>query len=156
LERSKLNMPGEDTGRAHSYEVGVSLVSFAESAPQSAQTGQNGTDQDTVPGYDDAIGVRKRTARLSTQIRRGDDAVREATEAIADQIGIAAQRIAETIDRQVTPSANGQSLALDEVEISFGVSLTAGVQALFTAQADSSAQVTIRLSRQAVGQPAGS
>ncbi|HEX4062177.1 MAG TPA: hypothetical protein VHY58_14270 [Streptosporangiaceae bacterium] len=148
-------MPGEDAHQADIYEVGVSIVPFAESAPP-VRDDHNRTDEGTVPGYDDAIGARKRTARLSTQIRRGDEAVREATEAIADQIGIAAQRIAETIDRRITPSPNGQSLMLDEVEISFGVSLAAGIQALFTAQADSSAQVTIRLSRQTVGQPGGS
>ena len=42
-------------------------------------------------------------------------------------------------------------LGLESVEVSFGITLSAGVQALFTAQAESSAQVSITLVRRPDG-----
>jgi hypothetical protein len=50
----------------------------------------------------------------------------------------------------VAPPAEG-ALGLDSVEVSFGITLAAGVQALFTTQAESSAMVTITLSRSSPG-----
>jgi Trypsin-co-occurring domain 1 len=77
----------------------------------------------------------------------GDAAVKAATEAIANQIGITAQRIATSIDAQTLAKADPGKLGVDSVEVSFGVTLSGGVQALFTAQAESSAQVTVALTR---------
>jgi hypothetical protein len=37
-------------------------------------------------------------------------------------------------------------MAVESIEVSFGVTLAAGVQAMFTAQAESSVQVTVTLS----------
>ena len=143
-------MSGEDIARAGSYEVGVAIVPVIESVAATPDDGQG-----SVPGYDDVLGRRRNLERPAAQIERGDAAVRAATEALAGQIGITAQRIAEAIDQKVAPPS-GQSLAIEEVEVTFGISLAAGVQALFTAQASSSAQVTIRLSRQAASQPTAS
>lgn len=147
-------MSGEDIARAGSYDVGVAIVPVIESAAVTPDDGHQ-TTGGSVPGYDDVLGRRKALERPAAQIERGDAAVRAATEAIASQIGITAQRIAEAVDQEVAPPS-GQNLAIEEVEVTFGISLAAGVQALFTAQAQSSAQVTIRLSRQAASQQAAS
>jgi hypothetical protein len=77
---------------------------------------------------------------------KGGEAVRVATEAIAGQIGLAAERIAAAVEARAVAPEPGK-LSLDSVEVSFGITLTAGVQAMFTAQAESSAQVTIILAR---------
>ena len=85
--------------------------------------------------------------RTSELIVKGDAAVKAATEALAKQIGLTAQRIAEEIGSQtITPSPSGR-LGIESVEASFGVTLTGGVQALFTAQAESSALVTVKFTR---------
>jgi hypothetical protein len=78
---------------------------------------------------------------------KGDAAVKAATEAIASQIGVTAQRIATSIDAQTLAEVDAGKLGVDSVEVSFGVTLSGGVQALFTAQAESSAQVTVALTR---------
>lgn len=108
-----------------------------------------------VPGYDEASGRgdggRHRADRRSVIIEKGGEAVRVAAEAIASQIGLAAQHIAAAIERQAPTPPVGGALGLDSVEVSFGVTLAAGVQALFTTQAESSAMVTITLSRSPAG-----
>ncbi|HEY2577160.1 MAG TPA: hypothetical protein VGI74_12720 [Streptosporangiaceae bacterium] len=147
-------MSGEDVARTGSYDVGVAIVPMIESIPATPDDDHPATGG-SVPGYDDVLGRRQNLERPAAQIERGDAAVRAATEAIAGQIGITAQRIAEAIDQKVAPPS-GQSLAIEEVEVTFGISLAAGIQALFTAQAQSSAQVTIRLSRQAASRPGSS
>jgi hypothetical protein len=68
-----------------------------------------------------------------------------ATEAIAAQIGLATQRIATEVGDQLVPSSSSATLGLESINVSFGLTLTAGVQAMFTAQAESSVQVTITL-----------
>ena len=80
-------------------------------------------------------------------VQKGEDILREATEALAEQIGATARRIADAIGRQEEASAKPGTFGLDSVEVAFGVTLTGGVQTLFTAQAESSVQVTITLSR---------
>jgi hypothetical protein len=108
-----------------------------------------------APGYDEATGgggVGRRWAeRRTLVVEKGEEAVRIAAEAIAGQIAIAAQHIAAAVERQApAPSAPG-ALALESVDVSFGITLAAGVQALFTVQAESSATVTITLSRPTPG-----
>ena len=80
-------------------------------------------------------------------IVKGEEAVRIATEAIAEQIGVAARRIATSIEAQVLTERELGELTLESVEVSFGITLAAGMQALFTAKAESSAQVNITLAR---------
>ena len=82
-------------------------------------------------------------------MEKGEEVTRKATEALAGQIGATAKLIAEAIGRQeaaalpAAPSAFG----LDSVEVQYGVTLSAGLQTVFTAQAESSVQVTITLTR---------
>jgi hypothetical protein len=93
--------------------------------------------------------TRRQVADLShAVVVKGGEAVRIATEAIAGQIGLAAVRIAAAIEAQAVASPQPGELGLESVEVSFGITLTAGVQALFTAEAESSAHVNITLTRQ--------
>ena len=82
-------------------------------------------------------------------VQIGEKAVRDATDALATQIGATARRIADAIGQQEQDrqSAKPGTFGLDTVEMAFGVTLTGGVQTLFTLQAESSVQVTITLSR---------
>jgi Trypsin-co-occurring domain 1 len=132
------------------YEVAVAVVPAGSlfRGPISS----SGDDDQGQPGFDQTSGTRslgRHVAGRPTLLAKGDTAVKVATEAIARQIGLAAQRIAETIDAQAISSASNGTLSLESVEVSFGVTLTAGVEALFTAKSESSAEVTITLSRRA-------
>jgi hypothetical protein len=137
-----------------SYDVGVAVLPLRD--------GVRGRDNDRqaaepeaggIPGFDDTIG--RRQFRIPDQVApvilRGEAAVQAATEAIASQIGVAAQRLAESIAIEIAKSPAPSTLRLESVAVSFGVTLTSGIQAMFTAQAGSSAQVTITLSRQPSG-----
>ncbi len=91
---------------------------------------------------------------LPVVVVKGRDALLGASEAIAGEIGEASQRIAAAIDARGTLPSQPGTLGLESVQVSFGITLTGGVQAFFTAQAESSVQVTITLSRSAnSGQP---
>jgi hypothetical protein len=117
------------------FEVAVAIRSSKDSRP-------------SLPGLSEAT-ERRLQDRTSELIVKGEAAVKAATEALAKQIGLTAQRIAEEIGAQtITPSPSGR-LGIESVEVSFGVTLTGGVQALFTAQAESSALVTVKFSRPA-------
>jgi len=128
---------------ATAFEVGVAIQ-------QLPLDGDDHGTADRAPGYEEASGGgwgRRWADRGSVVVEKGEDAVRAAAEAIASQIGIAAQHIARAIERQAPEQPATGLLGLESVEVSFGVTLAAGVQALFTSQATSSATVTITLSR---------
>jgi len=134
------------------YEVAVAISSLSGGGRESPP--QRDGDEDVTPGFDQTAGFwsQPRLAR-NFLLEKGDEAVRTATESIARQIGLAAQRMAGAIDAQVSTAALSGSLSLESVEVSFGVTLAAGVQALFTATSESSAQVTIVLSRRPPDDP---
>ena len=131
------------------FEVGVAIVAADEGAagPGDRDDQRGGA----LPGYDEAAGLklpgRHAADRSPVLVVKGGEAVRVATEAIAGQIGLAAERIAAAIEAQAVATRQPGELGLESVEVSFGITLTAGVQALFTAQAESSAQVSITLAR---------
>jgi hypothetical protein len=130
------------------YEVGVAIVPLWQDLdPQDA--GGEPKSTGAIPGFDEATGRgRSHSAgRGALLIERGEEAVRAATEAIAAQIGLATQRIATEIGEQFVPPP-AASMGLESINVSFGLTLTAGVQAMFTAQAESSVQVTITLTPQ--------
>lgn len=137
-----------------SYDVGVAVLPLRD--------GTGGRDNDRqvtepeaggIPGFDEIIGRKGlRTAdQVAPVVLRGEAAVKAATEAIASQIGVAAQRLASSIEIEIAKSPAPPTLRLESVAVSFGVTLVSGIQAMFTAQAESSAQVTITLSRQPGG-----
>jgi hypothetical protein len=105
-----------------------------------------------IPGVDDASWRHREpgpSGARPTLVQMGEDAVRDATEALAEQIGATARRIADAIGKQEQEQEQAEpgTFGLDSVEVAFGVTLTGGVQTLFTLQAESSVQVTIKLSR---------
>ena len=143
-------MSDEAAGPVRNYDVGVAIIPTV--GPEgSIQDDGDGPAGSAVPGYDDTLGRRLRPQSLPAHIEKGDEAVKIATNAIAEQIGKAAQRIAAGIGQQIS-AADHEPFQLEEVEVCFGVTLAVGIQALFTAQAESSAQVTVRLSRKAKGE----
>ena len=139
---------GESEPPLGQYEVAVAIAPVARVSPGRIFSPSGETDPDAGPGFDETAGFRQ-FRRHATQavLAKGDAAVKLATESLARQIGVAAQRIASTIETQGLPASTSGALALDSVEVSFGVTLTAGVEAIFTATEESSVQVTIVLSR---------
>lgn len=73
--------------------------------------------------------------------------MRHATDALARQISRAARRIGEAVASDVAHGPEPGGLGVESVQVSFGITLTGGVQAMFTAQTESSAQVSITLTR---------
>jgi len=127
------------------FEVGVAIVPGDDDLLASSRS-DRGRD-DALPGYDEAFGIKTAGRRVGDRVLlAGENAVRAATDAVASQIGQTAQRIAKAIEAQGEVPGNG-GLGLESVEVSFGITLSAGMQAMFTAQAESSLQVTITLSR---------
>jgi hypothetical protein len=104
--------------------------------------GSNGHDSYAEDGYQEISG----RVRVQTRVDRQVGAVRDAAQAIAGGVGIVARELAQAIDAGVGENA---TMGLETVEVSFGITLTGGVQAMFTSQVESSAQVTITLSRRA-------
>jgi hypothetical protein len=124
------------------FDVGVALVPLADGAPSGPQQSSS-----VIPGFDETSGRdRMFSGPQRLLVERGEESVRAATEAIATQIALAADRIAATIGDNFSSPPAARSMAVESIEVSFGVTLAAGVQALFTAQAESSVQVTVTLS----------
>jgi len=141
-----------NTSEEKAYDVGVAIVPLYNSS-DSGRVNERERGADGIPGYDDALGRRRldSTDQRGPLIERGAEAVRIATTAIVDQIGLATRRISAALEEQIPPSSPPGSFGLESVDISFGITLTAGVQAMFTAQAESSVQVTLTLSRNVDG-----
>lgn len=149
-------MTAADSGTsAGPFEIGVAVIRLGEMVPAPRSASSPGADSG-IAGFDEAKGglwhATQNVQNIPILIEKGDDAVRAATEAIAGQIGLAAKRIARSIEEQMrsAPPPAG-ALDLDSVSVTFGITLAAGLQAVFTAQATSSAQVTITLSRPGAG-----
>lgn len=136
---------GEGSGLGYDVAVAVMPISSVEGQPDTPERSGG-----HLPGHDDAIG-RPWGQRSTMLLEQGEQAVRAATEALARQIAVTAQLMAAVIEEQQVVSSAPAMFGLESVQVSFGVTLSAGVQALFTAQAGSSAQVAITLSRRADG-----
>jgi hypothetical protein len=146
IQESGLGRAG--SGGTTSYEVGVAIMPIATAG---GDEHEHSATVGSVPGFDETIGrSQSQSERRPALIEKGEAAVRAATEAIAGQIGLAAQRITAAIEAQANLTPDQGAFGLESVEVSFGVTLCAGLQAMFTAQLESSAQVTITLCRQPV------
>lgn len=145
-----MGSPDDSTSSLEFYDVGVAILPLRDgAADRRADRPVAGSPSGNIPGYDEILGRKEfRSAdHRSPLIERGEDVVRAATEGIAAQIALAAQRIAEAIDTRTAESSSPAALGLESVDVSFGITLTSGVQAMFTAQAESSIQVSITLKR---------
>lgn len=144
---------GPEGHEGDAYDIAVAVVATDERLER-AREATGG-----IPGFEDTLGRSSKSGTITGVVilQKGDEALRIATEAIARQISVTAQRIAETMNRGSWPPPQQQSeLGLQGVEITFGVTLTSGIQAIFTAQAGSSAQVTIKLGRSSESHPSQS
>jgi hypothetical protein len=151
-----MSLPGDTDRNLGEYEVAVAIAPITL-APNSGRESRfpGNPSEDVEPGFDQTAGIRSHGRQAKDfLLEKGDEAVRVATESIARQIGLAAQRIAAAIDTQAIPPTEGNALSLESVEVSFGVTLSAGIEALFTSMTESSAQVTIVLSRRPPDNPA--
>lgn len=128
------------------YEVAVAIAPAVKSPHGNSIPG--GPDAPPQPGFDDTAGFSLPGRHVAqAMLAKGDAAVKLATESVARQIGVAATRIAAAIEAQGAPSGPSGTLSLESVEVSFGVTVAAGVEALFTAREESSVLVTVVLSR---------
>lgn len=104
-------------------------------------------------GYDEAVGgLRRRMAATGGNLAElGEGAVRAVARAVGSQVGIVAEQVAASLEQRDIAQAGPGKLGLDTVELTFGVTLTAGVgsavNAFVTAEGETSFQVTISLSR---------
>jgi hypothetical protein len=103
-----------------------------------------------VPGYEDTIGRGGQRTDRPVVIQKGEEALGTAIDAMAAHIGLIAQRLGSAIgaSAEATAQPGAAAFGIESVEVSFGITLSAGLQTVFTAQAESSAQVTVTLSRQ--------
>jgi hypothetical protein len=134
----------DGSARTPGYDVGIAWRDFPEEDLRA--------EDRTSPGYDEASGERAYWGRHTRDTRpvlreRGSAAVQVATEALAAEIAAAAQSLAASLEQQPIASPSPGRLGLESIDVSFGVTFTGGVQWLFTAQAESSAQVTLTLAR---------
>ena len=135
------------------YEVGVAIAPMAD---QVDHVPENNARASGVPGFDETLGRKGHLGeRRPILIEKGEEAVRAATEAVAHQIAQAADRIANVIEAGTARRTDSGMLGLESVEVCFGISLTGGIQAMFTSQIESSVQVTITLSRRLEGTDSG-
>ena len=140
--------PDEPANLIAGFEVGVALTPLGLELAGSADSAER-SESDGVPGYEDLIGGK----RTSVLFEKGEQFVNSATEALATQIAKSADHIARVINEQVSAQPRPGLMELESVDVSFGVTLSSGIQAMFTAQADSSAMVTISLRRRGDSPP---
>ena len=135
------------------FEVGIILRPDTKQ-PDGLESGaQPPEDRQSPDGYDEATGGTGRWwgAGRDKLVGLGEDAVRLASTAVAAQVATVAEQVATRLERSAIARGDPGQLALDTVELTFGVTLTAGtgsaINAFVTAEGQSSFQVTISLTR---------
>jgi hypothetical protein len=136
------------------FEVAVAFAPVEEVRVLGPGGGPAPSGDEGIPGTKEAAGnlrfwQRQDGQQRPTLVEKGEEVARQATEALAGQIGATARLIAEAIGRQeaAAPPAESGAFGLDSVQVQYGITLSAGLQTVFTAQAESSVQVTITLTR---------
>jgi hypothetical protein len=145
----------EGTAIAGHFEVAVAFAPVEEVRVVSPVGNLVSAEAEGIPGTKEAAGnlhlwrQRPEGQQRPTLVEKGEAVTRRATEALAGQIGATARLIAEAIGRQEAAAlpAEPSAFGLDSVEVQYGITLSAGLQTVFTAQAESSVQVTITLTR---------
>jgi len=122
------------------YEVAVAL------APADRLAGPvGGSDrylaEQTVAGFEDLTGTSRRLSLLE----KGEEALCDASDALARRAAIVAARMADAVSTEIQSTNISADTALEAIEVSFGITLSAGLQTVFTTQAESSVQVTVTL-----------
>jgi len=142
------------TPHGQPYDVAIAVVPIDELRSDAEAEHDSGA---AIPGYADTRGTKTAVpSRRALLVQKGEEAVVAATDAIAGQIGNAAVRIAKAIEARTEPVLRDGAINIDAVEVSFGITLVSGLTTIFTAQAQSSAVVSITLSpKSAASQLAG-
>jgi len=135
ISGGEVSTPGHRASAAKEFEIGIAVVPLRESVP-APRTESRTVADNGIPGYEEALGRGRLQApeRAPFLIEKGEEAVRAATAAIATEIGRATQRIAMAIGDEVALSSTAGPFDLESVSVSFGITLVAGVQAMFTVQ----------------------
>lgn len=141
-------------GSEPGYQVGVLLRREVVGDRPAGLPGEAGPDRaGGLDGYDEAVGGWRRRVAVAGEglAELGEGAVRAVARAVAAQVGLVAEQVAASLEERDIAHAGPGRLGLDTVELTFGVTLTAGVgsavNAFVTAEGETSFQVTISLSR---------
>lgn len=132
------------------YEVAVALLPLGRRASRDLGTDRDLTEQ-SVAGFEDVRG----TSRSVSLIEHGEDALRAASEALAVRAAAVASSMARAISAQLRSAESPPDASFETIEVAFGIALSAGLQTVFTTQAQSSVQVTLTLRCGAGSQPGG-
>jgi Trypsin-co-occurring domain 1 len=144
----------DSVAAAVGYEIAVALAPSHQLAHSDTirEHREQGDTGGTVAGFEDVKGRGGSAALLA----KGEAALQAATEALARQIAATACRLGGAVSEQVRLRPESAA-CLDEVTVTFGITLSAGLQTVFTTQAESSVQVTVSLKpvpSATVGEPA--
>lgn len=136
----------DQPGIIRPYDVAIAIMPTVPIQTNSAMIGDRDTTAQSVPGFEDTRGGRASSERRDNAlIERGEQAVAAAADAVAGQIGTVVARIAKAVEHETALSLDAESPSVESVEVSFGITLTAGLTTVFTAQGGSSVQVTVTL-----------
>lgn len=97
--------------------------------------------------------ARGRHSTDRQRIVQGGDAVREVTESLARALGVVSADMAAALNSLPSGSPEADAWHPGSVDVTFAVQLSAGVNALFVAQGQASAQVALRFVRSASAVP---
>jgi hypothetical protein len=140
-------------GSEPGYQVGVLLRRDVVGDRPAGLPGEAEPDRASgLDGYDEAMGLPRRVVATGEKLAElGEGAVRAVARAVAAQVGLVAEQVAASLEQQDIAGAGPGRLGLDTVELTFGVTLTAGagsaVNAFVTAEGETSFEVKISLSR---------
>jgi|SRR3954452_1841104 hypothetical protein len=132
-------------------QVAVEFVQQRVISESELDDGGSDGESGLGPGFEDASGVRERLSHgARTVVVAGEQTVLAATKAIGTEIArtadVIADQITNALDARVTQPVPG-ALGLDSVEVTFGITLSAGVQTVFSTKGESSTVVKIVLKR---------
>ncbi|WP_322748678.1 MULTISPECIES: hypothetical protein [unclassified Frankia] len=141
-------MDGDGHDDGWTCDVGVALVDRDSTGDADADTGDDGESWLVEAA---GRGGQHRRTRRAAVVERGEEAVRAAVRALSSQIGVVAGEVARGLDGQGLVEAAPGRLGVDAVEVSFGVTLTAGsgqaIQAVLSVEGEAAVQVTVSLTR---------
>ena len=144
-----MTSPDDGVAAVPRFEVAVAFAADDGLGPGPGTGSGASPGQSGIPGVSDTVGIRHGSRPIL--VEKGEEILRQVTEALAKQIGTTARLIGDAIAQQEPAAPQPGAYGLDSVQVAFGVTLSAGVQTVFTAQGQSSVQVTITLSRQHPG-----
>ncbi|WP_250285323.1 MULTISPECIES: hypothetical protein [unclassified Frankia] len=149
-------MGGDERDDDWAYDVAVALRGPELTGDARRDAGQGG--ESWLEETAGRAGQHRRDRRAAV-VQRGEQAVRAAVRALSSQIGVVAGDVARGLDGQGLVEAAPGQLGVDAVEVSFGVTLTAGsgqaIEAVLSLEGEAAVQVTVSLTRRSGDSAAG-